>query len=49
LPSWELGPTLFFWLRQTDLAEDLSKVLKPSLLPDERAMAEIEGWVLGVM
>jgi hypothetical protein len=37
------------WLRQTDLAGELSKFLKPSLLPGELAVAEIEGWMLGVM
>lgn len=37
------------WLRQSDLTGDLPKFLKPSLLPAERAVAEIEGWMIGVI
>lgn len=37
------------WLRQSDLDGNLKKFLKPSLLPGEYAVAEIEGWILGVM
>jgi hypothetical protein len=35
-------------LRQADLDGRLQGFLKPSLTPDERALAEIEGWILGV-
>jgi len=41
--------TISAWLRQTDLAGELPKFLKPSLLPGERTVAEIEGWMFGVM
>ena len=37
------------WLRQTDSAGDLPNFLNPPLPPNERAMAEIEGWMLGLM
>lgn len=37
------------WLRHSDLEGNLKKFLKPSLLPGEYAVAEIEGWIWGVM
>ena len=37
------------WLRQTDLDGSLPEFLNPSLLPGERAVAQVEGWILGVM
>jgi hypothetical protein len=37
------------WLRQADLDGSFAKFLKPSLLPGERAVAQVEGWILGVM
>ena len=37
------------WLRQSDLDGSLNKFLKPSLLPGEYPLAEVEGWILGVM
>jgi len=37
------------WLRQADLEGNLNKFLKPSLLPGEYPVAEIEGWILGIM
>lgn len=37
------------WLRQTDLDGSFAKFLNPSLLPGERAVAQVEGWILGVM
>jgi hypothetical protein len=37
------------WLRQADLDGSLNKFLKPSLLPGEYPIAEVEGWILGIM
>ncbi|MCF7995645.1 MAG: hypothetical protein K9L88_12480, partial [Chromatiaceae bacterium] len=37
------------WLRQADLDERLQGFLCPSLAPSERALAEMEGWILGVV
>lgn len=37
------------WLRQADLDGSFSKFLNPSLLPGERPVAQVEGWILGVM
>jgi hypothetical protein len=37
------------WLRQSDLDGRLSQFLKPSMLPGEYGVAQIEGWILGVM
>jgi hypothetical protein len=37
------------WLQQTDRAGDLNKFLNPPLRPNERAVADIEGWILGVI
>ncbi len=36
------------WLRQADLDDRLKGFLAPSLTPPERAVAEVEGWILGV-
>ena len=36
------------WLRQADLHGSLPGFLAPSLTSDERATAEVEGWILGV-
>lgn len=36
------------WLRQVDLDGSLRKLLQPELLPGECAMAQLEGWILGV-
>jgi predicted RNase H-like HicB family nuclease len=36
------------WLRQVDLDGALTELLTPTLDPKERAIAEIEGWILGV-
>jgi hypothetical protein len=36
------------WLSHADLDGRLSAFLKPSLMPLERALAEVEGWILGV-
>lgn len=37
------------WLRQADLDGSLRTFLNPSLLPGERMVARVEGWILGVM
>ena len=37
------------WLRQADLDGSLIKFLKPVLLPGEYTVAEVEGWILGIM
>ncbi len=36
------------WLRQTDLQGQLDNYLKPAMLPGEYAVAQVEGWILGV-
>ena len=35
-------------LRDADLHGDLDTYLEPCLTPDERKVADIEGWILGV-
>jgi hypothetical protein len=40
--------TIAAWLRQTDQDGQLNSFLSPSLTPSERAIAEVEGWILGV-
>jgi hypothetical protein len=37
------------WLRQVDLDGRLDLFLKPSMLPDENPVAQVEGWILGVV
>ena len=36
------------WLRRTDMNDTLHRFLNPPLGPEERKIAEIEGWILGV-
>lgn len=36
------------WLRRSDLDGCLERFLRPSLTEDERKVAEIEGWILGI-
>ena len=36
------------WLARADCDGSLASFLKPNLLPGERAVAQIEGWILGV-
>ncbi len=36
------------WLRRADLDDRLKGFLAPYLTPPERALAEVEGWILGV-
>ena len=37
------------WLRQMDMAGVLANFLTPQMLPREYAVAQVEGWILGVM
>jgi hypothetical protein len=37
------------WLRQTDIDGSMSTFLSPWLNPAERTLAQVEGWILGVM
>ena len=37
------------WLRQVDTDGSLGKFLKPDMLPGEYPVAQVEGWILGVM
>ncbi len=37
------------WMRQTDLGGNLSRFFHPSLTASERAIGQIEGWILGIM
>jgi hypothetical protein len=36
------------WLSRADLDDSLAALLKPKLTPPERAVAQVEGWILGV-
>ena len=36
------------WLSRADRDGSLTAFLKPTLTPAERAVAEVEGWILGV-
>ena len=36
------------WLSRADHDGRLAKFLAPNLTPDERALAQVEGWILGV-
>jgi hypothetical protein len=36
------------WLRRTDLAGRLPEWFEPGLSPEERSIAQVEGWILGV-
>jgi len=37
------------WLRRADRDGSLSAFFQPGLEPDERALAQVEGWILGVI
>ena len=37
------------WLRRADLDGSLSQFLHPTLSPEERRVANVEGWILGVL
>lgn len=36
------------WMRRADLDGSLAGFLEPSLAPEERRIAQIEGWILGI-
>lgn len=36
------------WMRRADLDGSLSEFLAPSLTPEERVVAQVEGWILGI-
>ena len=36
------------WMRRTDLEGKLAEYFKPGLTSEERTVASIEGWLLGV-
>jgi hypothetical protein len=36
------------WMRNTDHDGHLAEWFHPNLTPDERAQAQIEGWILGI-
>ena len=36
------------WLRHADLDGTLAEFFKPGLTPKEQAIAQIEGWILGI-
>jgi len=40
--------TVASWLREADRSGQLARFLQPSLTPSERAVAGVEGWILGV-
>jgi len=37
------------WLQETDITNDLNRFFDPRLTPGERLIANIEGWILGVL
>jgi len=37
------------WLRWTDQIDSLACFLNPALTPQEREVAAVEGWILGVV
>lgn len=47
-PDQQDAYTTGCWLQETDLAGNLAQFFHPSLTTDERAVAESEGWILGV-
>jgi hypothetical protein len=42
------GYCIAAWLSRADQNGSLSALLKPNLAPPERAVAQVEGWILGV-
>ena len=47
-PDQQEASAIAAWLQQADLDGQLAKFLNPVLTPSERAVAEVEGWILGV-
>ncbi len=41
--------TVARWMQQTDAAGMLSDYFQPALLPGERTLAQVEGWILGLI
>jgi hypothetical protein len=37
------------WLQRADLSGSLESFLNPPLTPEERGVAAVEGWILGVV
>ncbi len=37
------------WMRRADRDGSLPRFLGPTLAPDERVVAQVEGWILGIM
>ncbi len=37
------------WIRRAELHGSLPRFFNPYLTPNERPVAEIEGWILGIM
>lgn len=47
-PDQQDAYTVSRWLQEADLAGNLAQFFQPSLTVDERAIADIEGWMLEV-
>jgi hypothetical protein len=47
-PDQQDAYTVSRWLQETDLTGKLAQFFHPSLTADERAVADLEGWILGV-
>ena len=47
-PDQQDAYTTSRWLQETDLAGELAQCFQPSLTENERAIADLEGWILGV-
>jgi hypothetical protein len=44
----EIGPLRYFEVHASNPTGRLASFLKPGLMPPERAVAQVEGWILGV-
>ena len=47
-PDQQDAYTVSRWLQETDLAGNLAQFFQPSLTENEQAIADLEGWILGV-
>ena len=47
-PDQQYAYTVSRWLQEADLAGNLAQFFQPSLTESERAIADLEGWILGV-
>ena len=43
-----MRPLVAAWLSRADQNDRLAACLNPDLTPPERAVAQVEGWILGV-